>query len=456
MPAFGENQAFDVDVQDALPYVRANRRRNRSVLETTMVFRTAGESGTRVRAENASRLRIKVTGPKPDEEYSGFEATAFGRSSYNTQTSVTITHHDVNLALDARRPRPLVRFVSVGPISEEDILLEVGKTPPPYDPPETPKPETVKTRPVSAPVLSAEEVKRILDTPPARRAPAPLWSRNSNPPGCRYDDDSDDSADSPLNSPAAELSYRPFQFSGGRSVEPRRMVLNEPLPSLCPRSPSESSFTENVETEEEEENGDEIDQETSSDLQDTYSSSESLQNDDSVTTEVEPPVTQEQGTESNESLAQASSVEHTVEGVVSLTDSAHSLNSDRSQHPRRVISLTKAVKLKLYGSRSPNSSSTLPSSRSSMSPPSAFRRFERALGAATDSTTSLSSRVSLKNVNEGKSSPGGKAMKALFGKAMGIGKGMKRSREEDENVDPGDGKEESDRPIAGRRTKRKL
>lgn len=63
MPAFGENQAFAVHVQDAHPHVAATRRRRRaSALETTMVFRTAGESSTRVRAENASGIRISITG----------------------------------------------------------------------------------------------------------------------------------------------------------------------------------------------------------------------------------------------------------------------------------------------------------------------------------------------------------------------------------------------------------
>ncbi|KAJ3994864.1 hypothetical protein F5050DRAFT_397953 [Lentinula boryana] len=459
MPAFGKNQAFNVHVQDALPQVRANRRRNGSVLETTMIFRTAGDSATRVRAENASRIRISITGPKPDEEDPGFEATAYGRSPYNVRTSVTITHHDVNLALDPRNPRPTVRFVSVGPISEEDLRLGPGESPPPYHSPETFKPENVKVkvRPVSAPAPSAEVVKAMLDAPPTKpfvpaRPTAPLRII-TNPFEAQSDADYDSSAESPLNSPPLTPSYRPFQFSGGRSVEPRRMLLNDPLPSLCPRSPSESSFMENLRPESPE--AQEV-----TELKGTSESSENLHN--------EHHVEDEQTVESAESIAIATSpssdslvndnsVENTIEGNVSLTDSARSRSTNKSQHGGKVLSLTKSVKLKLYGSRQTDSSSTLPLGRSSMSPPpSAFQRFERGLGAAAGSATSLNSRVSLKNPNGVGSSSGSKGMKALLGKAMGIGKGMKRFREEEENMDPGDIEDNNDRPIAGRRTKRKL
>ncbi|KAJ4490674.1 hypothetical protein J3R30DRAFT_120933 [Lentinula aciculospora] len=464
MPAFGENQAFAVHVQDSVPQVRANRRRNRSVLETTMVFRTAGDSATRVRAENASGIRISVTGPKPGEVDSAFEATAYGRSSYNLRTSVTITHHDVNLALDARRPRPFVRFVSVGPITEEDLGLSPGEIPPPYPVSETSTHEKVKKpRPVSAPAPSAEVVKAMLDAPPTKpyipARPTAALRVITSPLQAQYDADSDSAVESPLSSPSPVLNFRPHQFGGGRSVDPRRLVLNDPLPSLCPRSPSDSSFVEDYSPEGVQEREHPVTE--SQNTLEVSTSSECL-DDCPAAGEKEGQGTISQP-ESNlapspsfESFANDSSVENSAESAVSFTDSIRSRVTDIPQRPSKVISLTEAVKLKLYGSRQISSSSSLPFGRPSMSPPSAFQRFERALGAAVGSSASLNSRVSLKNTNEVGTSSNGKGMKALLGKAMGIRKGMKRSREDEENVDPENIQDNNDRPIAGRRTKRKL
>ncbi|KAJ3914533.1 hypothetical protein F5877DRAFT_82706 [Lentinula edodes] len=460
MPAFGENQAFAVHVQDSVPQIRAHRRRNRSVLETTMVFRTSGDSATQVRAENASGIRISVTGPKPGEV---FEATAYGRSPYNGRTSVTITHHDVNLALDARRPRPLVRFVSVGPISDADLRLAPGEIPPPYPCPipETSNQKNVeKMRPISAPAPSAEVVKAMLDAPankpfvPAR--PSTPLRIITNPLEDKYEVDRE-SGYSPRDSPSPFFSsFRPHQFGGGRSMDSHRLVLNEPLPSLCPRSPSESSFAENEVPWESEEVGPAITEPgrtLSEEFQDNELAAE-------IVEEQHIPTQSENSLSSYPSFDSFNddSLENTVEGDISLTESVESRVIERSQRPGKVISLTKAVKLKLYGSRQITSSSTLPLGRSSISPPppSAFQRFERALGAAAGSSASLSSRVSLKNSNGVGPSSGGKSMKALLGKAMGIGKGMKRSREDEENMDPDSIQDGVDRPIAGRRTKRKL
>ncbi|KAJ3885767.1 hypothetical protein GG344DRAFT_70251 [Lentinula edodes] len=462
MPALGENQAFAVHVQDSVPQIRAQRRRNRSVLETTMVFRTSGNSATQVRAENASGIRISVTGfatrPKPGD---GFEATAYGRSPYNGRTSVTITHHDVNLALDARRPRPLVRFVSVGPISDADLRLAPGEIPPPYP---CPLPETSnqknvkKMRPVSAPAPSAEVVKAMLDAPANKpfvptRPTTPLRII-TNPLEDKYEVDRE-SGNSPRDSPFFS-SFRPHQFGGGRSMDSHRLVLNEPLPSLCPRSPSESSFAEN-EVPWESKEVDPVITEPGRTLSEEFQDNEFAAE---IVEEQHIPTPSENNLSSSPSFDSFNdgSLEHTVEGDISLTEDVESRVLDRSQRPGKVISLTKAVKLKLYGSRQTTSSSTLPLGRSSMSPPppSAFQRFERALGAATGSSASLSSRVSLRNSNGVGPSSGGKSMKALLGKAMGIGKGMKRSREEEENMDPDSIQDGVDRPIAGRRTKRKL
>ncbi|KAJ3811113.1 hypothetical protein F5876DRAFT_76129 [Lentinula aff. lateritia] len=457
MPAFGENQAFAVHVQDSVPQIRAQRRRNRSVLETTMVFRTSGDSATQVRAENASGIRISVTGSKPGE---AFEATAYGRSPYNVRTAVTITHHDVNLALDARRPRPLVRFVSVGPISEEDLRLAPGEIPPPYP---YPLPETSnqkivkKMRPVSAPAPSAEAVKAMLDAPankpfaPARPTTLRIFT---DPLEHQYEVDRV-SIDSPRDSLSPFFSsFRPHQFGGGRSVDCHRVVLNEPLPSLCPRSPSECSFAEDEVLGNEEDHPaiTEPERTPSEEIQDNELSPE-------IVEEQPIPIQSENNLSSSPSFDSFNddSLVNTVEGDISPAESVESRVMDRSQRSGKVISLTKAVKLKLYGSRQTTSSSTLALSRSSMSPPpSAFQRFERALGAAAGSSASLSSRVSLKNSNGVGPSSGGKSMKALLGKAMGIGKGMKRSREEEENMAPDSIQDGVDRPIAGRRTKRKL
>ncbi|KAK7440616.1 hypothetical protein VKT23_016964 [Stygiomarasmius scandens] len=124
MPAQSVHQPFSVHVQDAHPQVKIGRRnRGRSVLMTTMEFRTAATSGMQVRAENASGLRISITGPKPGEEdfdeRPSFEATATCRPAYNTRTAITVTHREVNLAL-IKRTNP-VRFVSVAPIPEDEV-----------------------------------------------------------------------------------------------------------------------------------------------------------------------------------------------------------------------------------------------------------------------------------------------------------------------------------------------
>ncbi|THV02042.1 hypothetical protein K435DRAFT_853158 [Dendrothele bispora CBS 962.96] len=124
MPAQSVHQPFAVHVEDAHPQVRVGRRnRGRSMLMTTMEFRTAASSAMQVRAENASGLRISITGPKPGEdefeEKPSFEATASCRPVYNTRTAITVTHRDVNLAL-IKRTNP-VRFVTVAPIPENEV-----------------------------------------------------------------------------------------------------------------------------------------------------------------------------------------------------------------------------------------------------------------------------------------------------------------------------------------------
>ncbi|KAF5347210.1 hypothetical protein D9758_011040 [Tetrapyrgos nigripes] len=105
MPGHCINQPFEVHVEDAHPQVKVGRRsRGRSVLMTTMEFRTATTSKMRFRAENTAGVRISVTGPKPgddldEEEGPIFEGTAFCRPIYNTRTAISVTHRDVNLAL---------------------------------------------------------------------------------------------------------------------------------------------------------------------------------------------------------------------------------------------------------------------------------------------------------------------------------------------------------------------
>ncbi|KIK64256.1 hypothetical protein GYMLUDRAFT_437360 [Collybiopsis luxurians FD-317 M1] len=445
MPVHGEDQAFSVHVQDSRPGIQATRRRGRSVLETTMVFRTAGDSCARVRAENADKIRISITGPKPVEDENQSEATASARPFYNTSTSVTITHRDVNLALNVRRPRPLIRFVSVGPISEEEAMLHPGEEKIP-DKTRAAEPSSkdsekakAKVRPVSAPSPSPEVVKAMLDAPPmqpvvfARPLSAPMLPGEmvqamlegqartgkhpevpppqslvparpsaplrivTNPTSLPYDVNPDSDVDSPLQSASSPLlSFRPHQFSGGRSVLPRRVVLDEPLASLCPPSPSESSLLRDV-----------------------------------IPEEVE---------------------EENVEAAVSLDSSLRSFTTASESIRRgKVGNLTKAVMEKLSSSSSRQTSSGTALGRPSMSPPpSAFQRFERALGAGTGSSLSLASRSSLKSVNGT-----GRGVKALLGKARAMGKGIKRSRE-DENVDPEYANENFECPIAGRRIKRKL
>ncbi|KAF9072481.1 hypothetical protein BDP27DRAFT_1361046 [Rhodocollybia butyracea] len=425
MPAWGENQAFGIDVQDSVRQVRAKRVRNGDVLETTMRFRTSADSVTRVRAENASRIRIAVTGPKPwEEEEDGFEATAFARSHYNLNTSITITNDDVNFALNPLDRRPVVRFVSVGPISEEELSLMPGEAPSV----EYASEAKAESRPVSALVPSAEFVTAVLDAPLtpliSARPGAPLRII-TNPLLLQHSGDVDSEVDSPLNSPPI-TSFHPHQFGGRSSLPLRRLVLDEPLPSLCARSPSESSFVEPTIPEEHVE----VEGRTEA----------------SLASHIFP-----------DSLENQASAENTVEGAVSLPGGVHShVSTTRPQRKSIAISLSKAVKQKLYGSTSLQTSS--PSSpavgRSSMSPPPSafFQRFERALGAGSGSSVSLSS-TSSKYANATNS---GKKVKALLGKAMAIGKGLKRSWEDDENVRPDEAKDASDRPIVGRRTKRKL
>ncbi|KAL0579222.1 hypothetical protein V5O48_002784 [Marasmius crinis-equi] len=125
MPAHPANSPFAVEVADAHPQVDVSRRRSRSnaVLHTTMLFRSSTSSVTRVKTEGAERVRIAITGP---------EATAFGNPTFGERTSVTITHRDVNHALRNssydRDPHRPVRFVTVAPIPEEEVL------PPPATP----------------------------------------------------------------------------------------------------------------------------------------------------------------------------------------------------------------------------------------------------------------------------------------------------------------------------------
>ncbi|KAL0060121.1 hypothetical protein AAF712_013093 [Marasmius tenuissimus] len=125
MPAHPANSPFAVEVADAHPQVDVSRRRSRSnaVLHTTMLFRSSSSSVARVKTEGAERVRIAVTGP---------EATAFGNPTFGERTSVTITHRDVNHAMRTsiydRNPRNPVRFVTVAPIPEDEVL------PPPTTP----------------------------------------------------------------------------------------------------------------------------------------------------------------------------------------------------------------------------------------------------------------------------------------------------------------------------------
>ncbi|KAF5378932.1 hypothetical protein D9757_008747 [Collybiopsis confluens] len=402
---------------------------------------------------------------KPGEDEGG-EATTSARSFYNTNTAITITHRDVNLALDPRRSRPLVRFVSVGPISEEEAKLypgedagaEQSKTLASCVEPTQAKP---KVWPVSAPLLLPELAKTTRDAffiptrptsaplivPDARplasshpvslevvRAPSPTQADTSSlvssiPPRpsaslhvmtnatSLYHNVDDSDLDSPLQSPVSPVrSFGAFPFNDGRSVQPRTL-LDELLPSLMSRSPSESSLLVNFVPEE--------------DQAENYET---------------------------RSFDNSHSVEDSAETSFSLHGSVRSTAS--ASRGGRVLSLTKAVKQKIYGSNSSrHTSSTLALSRPSLSPtspqaPSAFQRFERVLGAGGGSSVSLASRFSPKTVN-GSGSPSGKSMKALLGKAKSISKGVKRSRD-DENVEPEDANDAQNRPIAGRRIKRKL
>ncbi|KAF9265115.1 hypothetical protein L218DRAFT_1076092 [Marasmius fiardii PR-910] len=119
------NSPFTVEVADAHPQVDVSRRRTRSnaVLHTTMLFRSSSNSAVRVTTGGAERVRIAITGP---------EATAFGNPTFGERTSITITHRDVNHALRSslysRNPCQPVRFVTVAPIPEAEVL------PPPNTP----------------------------------------------------------------------------------------------------------------------------------------------------------------------------------------------------------------------------------------------------------------------------------------------------------------------------------
>ncbi|ESK95460.1 hypothetical protein Moror_12752 [Moniliophthora roreri MCA 2997] len=122
MPAHPANAPFTVEVADSHPQVEVSRRRSRSyaVLETTILFRSSRNSTTRVQAEGAEKIRVAVTGS---------EATAYGIPTFTERTSVTLTHRDVNFALRSSleqykqsRPRQAVRFVTVSPIPDHEVL----------------------------------------------------------------------------------------------------------------------------------------------------------------------------------------------------------------------------------------------------------------------------------------------------------------------------------------------